>query len=50
MTYITKEEDVPQEGLAKVRARYIAGSGKSSIRMIVNEHFTAKSSLEMSRT
>ena len=37
MTYIPREEHMPQEELANVTARYIAGRGKSSIMLVVNE-------------
>ena len=39
MVFITREEHLPQEELANVTARYIAGRGKSSVMMVVNEQF-----------
>ena len=38
ITYIPKEEHMPQDELAKVTARYMAGS-KSNVWMVINEQF-----------
>ena len=37
MACVTREEHMPQEELANVTARYIAGRGKTSIMLVVNE-------------